>query len=305
MVIIVNISSISKSIYKDINTNCYGKVHSVYKNTINIMINNKLISLQPDNIYKSPMSINIDKSLFHKLNIKNGETVNFQNGKFTIHNITFICSAVQIWDPKLNCLEISPDRKTIDLLNNILMTYGNEEGLRDLSLITSDYNYELNMSCSYMNKLVQKVFPDVVRLINQNEVLSAIYNLTALIGLGHGLTPSVDDFLLGLLSVLFNVSNSSRISQIKKSLIGGIHKYGSSTTSISYEYLKYGCKNEFSEIFHKFYKALEDKDFNELSIATMALLNLGHTSGSDTLSGIIVGLILINKKEEANNVNLQ
>lgn len=110
------------------------------------------------------------------------------------------------------------------------------------------------------------------------------------IGRGQGLTPTGDDFIVGLLSLLIITGkmklNSKFIYDLK------INFYNK-TTRISYEFLHYAFLGCFSSVIKDFLICLLSDDETKLVSATYALCATGHTSGFDSLYGILTGYEII------------
>ena len=118
--------------------------------------------------------------------------------------------------------------------------------------------------------------------------------LIKLIGLGNGLTPSGDDFLVGLLSGLhfFDIEEDER--QLKNIIASNRHK----TTALSESFMRESLDDCYSEIILSLYSSLEIKSRRLISQNVTAILNYGHNSGMDKLSGILFAVYLIDFKNE-------
>lgn len=110
------------------------------------------------------------------------------------------------------------------------------------------------------------------------------------IGRGQGLTPSGDDFLVGLLSI---EKGFSILDNQFENTIDSLISTEKLTTDISEAYLQAALKGRFSTSMNQLIEALAGKRNREglASILTKIIKN-GHTSGIDTLSGILVGLLI-------------
>lgn len=115
---------------------------------------------------------------------------------------------------------------------------------------------------------------DLNYIINdlQAENFSGLINST--IGLGIGLTPSGDDFICGILWVMHQL-RPSLINKIKISVEKNLYK----TTDISKFMLIQAISGYFS---------LNLLNLNPLNLAP--ILDYGHSSGHDTLTGIYIAL---------------
>lgn len=113
-----------------------------------------------------------------------------------------------------------------------------------------------------------------------------------IIGKGLGLTPSGDDILIGLLAILQATGkNKKLVEKIKDS----IENNGRArTTDISYEYLHYAVQGKFSKAVKETCRDLIMGDKCKVLSSAMKLINMGHTSGVDTLRGILLGAVFKN-----------
>jgi len=115
-------------------------------------------------------------------------------------------------------------------------------------------------------------------------------NFKDIIGYGIGLTPSADDFALGILAVY------SSWDRVFKNLAQACKANIYRTNDISAEMLFHGSEKRFCEPIIKLF---ESPDISE---TTKSLLNIGYSSGHDILCGIYAGLILL--CEDQNHINL-
>lgn len=105
--------------------------------------------------------------------------------------------------------------------------------------------------------------------------------LKKLIGAGAGLTPSGDDFLLGMLFML-RVAQHHRF----QALATGIRTYLDRTTDISRAMLEYGCRGHFGEPL----LALAQPMPPSLNARLLRVADYGHSSGHDMLTGLFFTL---------------
>ena len=116
--------------------------------------------------------------------------------------------------------------------------------------------------------------------------------LTALIGLGGGLTPCGDDFLVGYLAGLWCASRDrlerrqfiSRLGQLVVNLSGR-------TNDISRTYLHHAVHGQVSGRLDALARAISRPEVSEplLAMAESAMES-GHTSGMDAVTGLLFGL---------------
>lgn len=103
-----------------------------------------------------------------------------------------------------------------------------------------------------------------------------------LIGLGAGLTPSGDDYLVGSLAVLHLIGAARHIAPIAAAL----DEAGATTTRVGRHFLTAAVAGEFHhDVAQAALAALTGSDDLDRSVA--ALAGLGSTSGTDTITGLL------------------
>lgn len=109
-----------------------------------------------------------------------------------------------------------------------------------------------------------------------------------LCGRGKGLTPSGDDILLGILATmqLFNQVDLDYLTSLNTIR----HKQ---TTAISISYLHYAKQQKYTFVLREFLTSIEAASPALLTSHFNRILQYGHTSGIDTMAGILVGARII------------
>lgn len=111
----------------------------------------------------------------------------------------------------------------------------------------------------------------------------------AAIGLGPGSTPSLDDFLTGILLVASH-SDSSMHFMVDQ-LRGYLRRHPAKTTNVSKAMLTAALNADFSTTLVGVANALVSGGTeNETDFWINAALGIGHSSGSDILTGLLAGL---------------
>jgi len=114
------------------------------------------------------------------------------------------------------------------------------------------------------------------------DVPSSLTAAQQLAGLGIGLTPAGDDFIMGAILAAwiihpFEVASvlAEEITRIAAPL----------TTSLSAAWLKSAGRGEAGIFWHDFFDALSSGDSFAIQLQFTKLLSIGHTSGADALAG--------------------
>ncbi|UVT15395.1 MAG: DUF2877 domain-containing protein [Nitrospira sp.] len=115
----------------------------------------------------------------------------------------------------------------------------------------------------------------------------------SLIGLGPGLTPSGDDFLVGYLAGLWaTAGHSPSRTQFVAALGVEISAAARNTNEISGAYLRSAATGHVSEPIAKLAQQLRQaSDMRSVRMATQGALQVGHTSGADGVLGLLLGCL--------------
>lgn len=124
-----------------------------------------------------------------------------------------------------------------------------------------------------------------IRYLKEHIDSVPLESLKNYLGRGIGLTPSGDDFIVGLYSVSFCDSKLERLmSELNRV------NFSEYTTSISAQYLEMARLARFNP---DLISLLETDDFFLFEDLFHRILNIGASSGKDTLEGVLKGLELI------------
>jgi len=303
IVIFFNIEEINENIFYKLKYLKLGEVHSVYKNTINFIVEEKLLAIHPRNTIKTPMSIRImeNELEFKGLNISIKDKVIIYQDKFTINEHEFNFSSAKTWNSNINQIKVDMTHMGLNKMQLILNTmdlFGKENSLKEIVryIIQGESTEFLIDKEDYLTERYFLIIVEWVQFILDKVIIKPSNSIARLIGLGNGLTPSGDDFLLGLLSIFTLTENNFILSlEINKSLKKLIKNNLQKTTFLSKEFLSYAIRNEYSEIFHEFYTSLKDGNRDEIRSTVIKFIGIGSSSGMDTLAGITLGMHIVNQ----------
>lgn len=135
--------------------------------------------------------------------------------------------------------------------------------------------------------------PSLLQATCRLQLRDAAIFMRSLIGLGYGLTPSGDDFLVGYMAGLWCTAgaNPSRM-QFLTALGAELSEVSRNTNEISYAYLRSAAKGHVSETLANLAQQLNQaNNMSSVRATTQAALQVGHTSGSDGVSGMLLGCL--------------
>lgn len=258
-----------------LNSNSPVKIHSVYENTVNLIVNNQILALQTHNTVISPISLITDANSF---NINLNSKIYINNSCIFIDNFCFDYSKTEIIDSKMH-------KNTFNISCDMLIQAIYKADFSGFNAIFSS-NTDIKDNFLILNAAKTKIDTCTNELINKNYE-NAANVLSNLIGLGIGLTPSGDDFLCGVLAgcIFDNLEKHSFVKLLKKQIQNNLQN----TNDISRAFLSCALNDNFSTpVLNLPYFKSPDEVYHNFK-------KIGHSSGIDTLCGIYYSLNTISK----------
>jgi hypothetical protein len=114
-----------------------------------------------------------------------------------------------------------------------------------------------------------------------------------MICLGSGLTPSGDDLLVGYLAGLWSAvrdinTRYQYVEKLGKTIMLCAHR----TNDISRTFLNHASQGQVSSVLADLAEAISTGETSECLLgSTESAMRLGHTSGMETVTGLLMGLI--------------
>ncbi len=253
-----------------------GTVHSIYRKTINLSFGGQLAALQAEGSPLSPISLilPLTEEGMAALPLEIGERAVATSDSLSVgKDCTFFFGAASLQDSKLK--GVLPEESLV-LLEDALM-----------AVVSSGHKGSFDVLFSCLPDAEEIPFLAVAgkRLKEASKALekscweAASGELCRLIGLGLGLTPGGDDFLCGVLAGLILCGgNRHPFAQALKEDVG---LRLADTNEISAAFLRCALEGQFSQAVNSLSRLPDRK---EISADFSAI---GHSSGMDTLSGIL------------------
>jgi hypothetical protein len=301
---IIEASSVGRIAYSRVERQREGIIQGVYRTAISILFDGELVSLVPEEVQRGPINITLNLPFglhnLTSLGLKAGDKVSVHNFKMKLGegNIVSLGSA-SIYSPnqrfKNSILANNEIEENIEVMRRTGIYVGKMAGLGELlSEITPGKAKE---KIEKLNIFSCFALPRIIRLEQafQSEKESDLRNAVhELIGFGPGLTPSSDDMLAGLvlLCVLYskNCERAKRVSKLMAQAI--VKEVQGRTTLLSEEYLKQASSGRGNEPVMRLCAALLTEEQQPVERATREVLEIGETSGTDTILGIAIGAML-------------
>lgn len=287
-----------------------GIVHSVFNSSFNVLDDNQqLITFLNAKRPMSPNSIKIGENVsYHSLGIKPKQTVYFSREIVEVKdsNIKFFLKELELWEKGPN-LSFRRDNKVniltkLNRMGEILSKEGKKDGIYPLigslenSLEGLEVLFDSNHTTSNRDDFIKQRFIKFIESYIEEDLVKLSKNSVDIIGYGVGLTPSMDDFLSGIMISRIYLSYYLGLKMVYAYKINEaiIKELNNKTTMVSQELLRFSSVGEANDY-------VKDLMVSFLGISPMKVfidnlekvLSIGETSGTDMLLGIYIGSRII------------
>ena len=198
----------------------------------------------------------------------------------------YVDSPVSILDDqiRLGDLLISTERATFwNPHLNWKVLHAKQEVILDRLMSLPGTNYQPLLPNSLLTTLS-------LALVNGN-ISSAVETTSQLAGLGSGLTPAGDDFIMGAVLAAW-IIHPPEVAMV---LAEEITKIAAPlTTSLSAAWLRAAGKGEAGILWHQFFEALVSAEPAQIRGSMENILAIGETSGADALAGFFGTFLALN-----------
>ncbi len=262
-----------------------GEIHSVYRKTINIRMDGELLALQAFQSPLSPISLitELNEGSMKNLTLREGDAVRITDSSVIIGPHCFSFQNTECIQTMLKgALSFSSIQSLKENLETVI--FASHTGGFD-TIFQNNKNPDIPLP-SLILEGARTYMSQAYYSILDKDYTSSSSSLCRLIGLGTGLTPSGDDFLCGLLAGL--ILTGQEASPFSLLLKEEIRKNLSNTNDISQAFLRCALRNQFS------CPVLALANMPNVPSIHHSFKQIGHSSGIDTLCGILFAINLKN-----------
>ncbi len=264
-----------------------GRVHSVFDRGLNMATQGRLIHVQWERELNSPFSLALDQTspIGLQQSVREGDEVVKEGERFRIGTGEWILYAPkEFYDP---C--IPPAGKISESKLEQMSTFliAEIEGFREK---VPSLNFLLETE-AIIESQTERLLGGLRKWNPPSKLLREFTG--KLIGLGPGLTPMGDDFIIGIMGALALFrSHSKKMEDFFRNFRETIIAHLNGTCAISREFLQYATQTCFSEKIKNLLSLFSRKRFEEerLERTIQNAFDFGSTSGIGNLLGISYGL---------------
>jgi len=310
----INVVRIDKQVYRKL-SDCkgeLGQVEHIYNNGFHMVTENgDLLYFQGEKWLQSPFSIGLDVDVnrwIDDVSLSKGDVICVDGER--IYSLNNRNLNLYVHGPTI--LDLINTQTFSSYSTNTVLLWAQEIVDRLLALARFDgllatldilKNHWPELRIDYFEKpncWSQSASPGIINLLQSSvDKKSGLFKHAwdTLIGLGPGLTPSGDDLLVGYLAVHYKfnspikrwIYNAGIIDQIVKKSRG-------KTTSVSWQFLTCASHGLFSEILLRVINSfiISSRCYSQKRDSVMDdFLSWGHTSGTDTMVGVLLGFFTL------------
>ena len=144
---------------------------------------------------------------------------------------------------------------------------------------------------SALCSIVGTALPAIAVAVRRDDAAATLATLSALVGLGPGLTPSGDDFIVGLLAGLGIGAAAPSVRALLCAMCAGVAELAARTTPVSRQHLYDASQLAFSERLSDVCLAIvRGLPAAVLLARAAAQLAVGASSGGDAMAGLVFAL---------------
>ncbi len=259
-------------------------VHSAFKSSLNLRFQDTLVTLQPKDILKTPMSIVLDLSPteFQNLFGQSNHMFCFSKDGIRFKENLFSLKNAEIVDYDMRKFGSLKSNEAAELYSTLEKFLSQRDRKGEFAKCFRALNEDTSSASSVFETTIKGIFKTLRQVSAQDYVEACM----PLLGMGEGLTPSGDDFLCGLLASTY-FSPKDTVYDFRRHLSSALLPQLNSTTDISKSYLQNACEGRFMEgVIHLHQQTRQKKEIIPL---LNQIASMGHSSGTDFLVGLIFG----------------
>lgn len=269
-----------------------GEVHSVFDRVINIQIVDQceLFTVANNTMDNGPNTMVTDIVSFSEMTIAVHDRVYAKHNRLCIMNkIEIMIDQVNHWNSILPAYPANKQqlRNNVSAARAFIEQYGKGGGMKSSFKSQSRFDEELS-------KLLADGSQFLLNALSEGSIEEAVQAAARITGLGHGLTPSGDDFLVGLFAVI-NMPECP-LNEFTLFCSEVVRKSAGRTNDISYMALKKASTGQIRESLIRLLQDLTDGSEDSFIASLERVLQIGSLSGTDIATGIVSGLELSTNK---------
>jgi hypothetical protein len=264
---IINAVSTTNLVHEWLSSSTSAKILNIFNHACNLCNERReIVSIVTQEIGPGPFNIVIESNVRFAEELSLASLVFSSTEKLSLGDITIQFVDAELWDacPDWKELHAKRDsiRRQVSQVSEALLQVSNCRGTFQAATFSSSLASSIAAA-------------DIASCINAAQKLA---------GLGQGLTPAGDDFIMGALYASWILHPD----EVAECIAAEIAKVATPlTTSLSAAWLRAAAKGAAGILWHKLFDALISGDDTAIDLHVSNILSIGATSGADALAGFI------------------
>ena len=244
----------------------------------------EVLSIVTSQIGNGPFNLVIEDDALFSDHLNAQSPISISANRLNLGDLTIHKEAAKLWSPCPDWERLHAKRN--DILNQLILLpiINYQTGGLDMPFAKTTQGYSTTFFNSNLPITNYQFSNSLVSALVSANLPSSLTAAKQLAGLGIGLTPAGDDFILGAVLATWIIHPLEVAEVIVKEITNTAAPL---TTSLSAAYLKSAGKGEAGILWHNFFDALSSGDSSAVEIQITKLLSIGETSGADALAGFI------------------
>lgn len=227
--------------------------------------------------------------------IRAESTIKLGTHSFTIDGNRVSFERATLWEPHPNWDMLKSSSKQLqeasDSIEELLKEHAPSESFAHVVLPLRQSGELDSKTHEKARVAIDALLPAIID--ENSEIIRA--SASDLGGLGPGLTPAGDDFLVGLMHALWAILPQTQALVLSLILAESAVPR---TNSLSAAWLSAASKGKAGEPWHELIAAIPSNESDAIESAVMRILPTGHSSGADALGGFVALVRLLVVMEE-------
>ncbi len=244
----------------------------------------EVLSLVLRRIGDGPFSIVLPKVSFTSA-VTSSSRISFSEDRLTIGDLSIDVRVAREWDPRPDWgrLRVRRDflRTTIPDLVATIRETAPADSLAGLVMKGKPPETELGRTFFRQAYEPARKLVAGLRGVHEKQLREGV---AGLVGLGGGLTPAGDDWIMGCLLGAHIVLEEHEMLRVAAVIVEAI---AGRTTPLSAASIRASARGECGVAWHDLLGALDDADLPGINNSARSIMSRGHTSGADSLAGFV------------------
>jgi hypothetical protein len=272
-----------------------GWVHSCYARIINVRTpSGRLLTLQGEGLLQAPLGVALTRdvaALGTRLPVGALVLQDIPTARMSRAALRLRCADALVWDEQVSAQPGLPPSVLAGRANRLAAWLSRHTPGRGMVPLLLAIEHR-PMSFSATNAAAYTALAPLWAGRQAFAVPTLLALVKGLVGLGEGLTPSGDDFLVGLMAVLHMTGflPCRAGSQVREQFCECVRL---GTSQLSGEFLRCALEGHFAEPLVMLVRALGVPEADTWPPYAATLATVGHSSGVDAMVGIALGCRLL------------